>query len=46
MDYRLVTGFIRLDYKPRQITITFNSFFNGNGSSLEAASSTGFAYHW
>jgi hypothetical protein len=34
VDFRLVTGFIHLNYKPQQITITWNSFFNSSGSSL------------
>jgi hypothetical protein len=30
----IVTGFIFFYYKPQQITITLNRFFNSNGSSL------------
>jgi hypothetical protein len=37
VDSGLVTGFILIDYKPQQITITGNSFFNSNGSSVGSA---------
>jgi hypothetical protein len=43
MDYGLVTGFVRLDYKPQQITIASDNFFDSICSSSGSASSTAFA---
>jgi hypothetical protein len=43
VDSGLVTGFIRLAYKPRQIKIAGNSFFYSTGNALGLASSTAFA---
>jgi hypothetical protein len=42
-DAILQRGLIRLDYKPQQITITWNIFFNSTDSSLGSSSSTAFA---
>jgi hypothetical protein len=45
MHSGLVSGFIRLDYKPPQITITWNSFFNSTVSSLGTVSSIALVVH-
>jgi hypothetical protein len=34
VDSGFVAGFIRLDYKPQQVTITWDSFFNSTGISF------------
>jgi hypothetical protein len=44
VDSGLVSGFIRFDYKPQQITIAWNSFFDSWGISLRSAFSTALAH--